>query len=151
MGLTGVYGEPMDRQEAIRVVRAAVERGITLFDTAEAYGPFKNEEVLGEALAPYRTQVVIGTKFGFGINPDGSLQDMRDRKFWTRLNRYYDSIITILRGADTILIFGPGEAKEELVRRLERAGLKERVLAVETVDKMNDREIAAKVRKRIPR
>ena len=85
---------------------------------------------------------------GFG---DGSRQDMRDRKFWTRLNRYYDSIITILRGADTILIFGPGEAKEELVRRLERAGLKERVLAVETVDKMSDREIAAKVRKRIPR
>ncbi|HUS85343.1 MAG TPA: hypothetical protein VMX56_09370 [Anaerolineales bacterium] len=87
-----------------------------------------------------------GTGFG-----DGSKQDMRDRKFWTRLNRYYDSIITILRGADTILIFGPGEAKEELVRRLERAGLKERVLAVETVDKMSDRKIAAKVRKRNPR
>ena len=79
MGLTGVYGEPMDRQEAIRVVRAAVERGITLFDTAEAYGPFTNEEVLGEALAPYRTQVVIGTKFGFGINPDGSRYGLDSR------------------------------------------------------------------------
>jgi len=82
---------------------------------------------------------------------DGSTQDMRDRKFWTRLNRYYDSIIAVLRGADTILIFGPGEAKEELARRLERAGLKERVLAVETVEKMSDRQIAAKVRKSIPR
>jgi stalled ribosome rescue protein Dom34 len=82
---------------------------------------------------------------------DGSRQDMRDRKFWTRLNRYYDSIITVLRGSDAILIFGPGEAKEELVKRLELEGLKGRVLSVETVDKMSDREIAAKVRKRIPR
>jgi len=82
---------------------------------------------------------------------DGSTQDMSDRKFWTRLNRYYDSIIAVLHGSDTILIFGPGEAKEDLVKRLERAGLKERVLAVETVDKMTDRQIAAKVRKGIPR
>jgi stalled ribosome rescue protein Dom34 len=81
---------------------------------------------------------------------DGSTQDMRDRKFWTRLNRYYESIIAVVRDSDTILIFGPGEAKEELVKRLERAGLKERVLAVETVDKMSDRQVAAKVRKRIP-
>jgi len=80
---------------------------------------------------------------------DGSTQDMRDRKYWTRLNRYYDSIITILRDADTILISGPGEAKEELLKRLERAGLKRRVVAVETVDKMSDRQIVAKVRKRI--
>ncbi|TET38414.1 MAG: aldo/keto reductase [Anaerolineales bacterium] len=79
MGLTDVYGEATDRQEAIRVVRAAVEHGITLFDTAEAYGPFTNEEVLGEALAPYRTQVVIGTKFGFGINPDGSRYGLDSR------------------------------------------------------------------------
>jgi len=79
MGLTGVYGEPMDRQEAIRVVRAAVERGITLFDTAEAYGPFTNEQVLGEALAPYQTQVVIATKFGFGITPDGSRYGLDSR------------------------------------------------------------------------
>ena len=78
---------------------------------------------------------------------DGSTEDIRDRKFWTRLNRYYDSIIAILRGADTILIFGPGEAKDELAKRLEREGLKRRVVAVETVDKMSDRQIAAKVRK----
>jgi stalled ribosome rescue protein Dom34 len=84
-----------------------------------------------------------GTGFG-----DGSEQDIHDRNYWTRLNRYYDSIITLLRGVDTILIFGPGEAKEELVRRLQRAGLRERVAAVETVDKMSDRQIAARVRKR---
>ena len=59
------------RQEGIAIIRAAVERGVTLFDTAEAYGPFTNEELVGEALAPFRDQVVIATKFGFGINPDG--------------------------------------------------------------------------------
>jgi aryl-alcohol dehydrogenase-like predicted oxidoreductase len=72
MGLTGVYGGGADREHAIAIVRAAVERGVTLFDTAEAYGPFTNEELVGEALAPFRDQVVIATKFGFGINPDGS-------------------------------------------------------------------------------
>ncbi len=83
-----------------------------------------------------------------GVGPgDGSTEDIHDRQFWPRLNRYYKSIISILRGADTISIFGPGEAKEELVRRLGREGLKQRVVAVETVDKMSDRQIAAKVRK----
>jgi aryl-alcohol dehydrogenase-like predicted oxidoreductase len=72
MGLTGVYGAGADREHAIAIVRAAVERGVTLFDTAEAYGPFTNEELVGEALAPFRDRVVIATKFGFGVNPDGS-------------------------------------------------------------------------------
>jgi aryl-alcohol dehydrogenase-like predicted oxidoreductase len=72
MGLTGTYGEALDRHEAIALVRAAVERGVTMFDTAEAYGPFTNEELVGEALAPFRDRVVIATKFGFGINPDGT-------------------------------------------------------------------------------
>jgi aryl-alcohol dehydrogenase-like predicted oxidoreductase len=72
MGLTGVYGAGADREHAIKIVRAAVERGVTLFDTAEAYGPFTNEDLVGEALAPFRDRVVIATKFGFGINPDGS-------------------------------------------------------------------------------
>jgi aryl-alcohol dehydrogenase-like predicted oxidoreductase len=72
MGLAGVYGAAADRQEAIALIRAAVERGVTLFDTAEAYGPFTNEELVGEALAPLREGVVIATKFGFGINPDGT-------------------------------------------------------------------------------
>ena len=65
MGLSYAYGPAMERREAIALIRAAVERGVTFFDTAEAYGPFLNEEVVGEALAPFRNQVVIATKFGF--------------------------------------------------------------------------------------
>ncbi len=72
MGLAAVYGPGAGRQEGIAIIRAAVERGVTLFDTAEAYGPFTNEELVGEALAPVRDRVVIATKFGFGINPDGT-------------------------------------------------------------------------------
>ncbi|GAA5175997.1 aldo/keto reductase [Niveibacterium umoris] len=70
MSMTGaIYGPPADRSEMIGLLRAAHERGVTLFDTAEAYGPFANEELLGEALAPIRDQVVIATKFGFDIDP----------------------------------------------------------------------------------
>jgi aryl-alcohol dehydrogenase-like predicted oxidoreductase len=65
------YGPPGDRQEMISVIRAAVESGITFFDTAEVYGPFANEELLGEALAPFREQVAIATKFGFKPAADG--------------------------------------------------------------------------------
>src|SRR3954464_15457987 len=65
MGLSYGYGPATDRQDAINLIRAAVERGVTLFDTAEAYGPRLNEEVLGDALKPVRDQVVIATKFGF--------------------------------------------------------------------------------------
>lgn len=72
MGLESVYGPATDRQSAITIIRAAVDRGVTLFDTAEAYGPFTNEVLVGEALRPFRDQVVIATKFGFGINPDGT-------------------------------------------------------------------------------
>lgn len=79
MGLTGAYGQPMDRQEGIKMIRAAVERGVTFFDSAEAYGPFTNEELVGEALAPVREQVVIATKFGHGINPDGSRYGLNSR------------------------------------------------------------------------
>jgi aryl-alcohol dehydrogenase-like predicted oxidoreductase len=64
MGLSRAYGQPVDKQTGIALIRAAVERGVTLFDTAEAYGPFTNEELVGEALAPFRSQVVIATKFG---------------------------------------------------------------------------------------
>jgi len=65
MGLSYGYGPAADRQDAIALIRAAVERGVTFFDTAEAYGPFTNEELLGEALAPFKGQVIIATKFGF--------------------------------------------------------------------------------------
>jgi len=71
MGMSFAYGPPADKQEMIRLLRSAVERGITFFDTAEAYGPFTNEELVGEALAPFRGQVVIATKFGFELGPEG--------------------------------------------------------------------------------
>ena len=69
MGMSFGYGPPADKQEMISLIRTAVERGVTLFDTAEAYGPFTNEELVGEALAPFRGQVVIATKFGFKLDP----------------------------------------------------------------------------------
>ena len=69
MGLSSGYGPAVDKQQGIALIRAAVERGVTFFDTAEAYGPFANEELVGEALAPFRRQVVIATKFGFRIDP----------------------------------------------------------------------------------
>src|SRR5438876_1101424 len=72
MGMSTNYGQPEDRQAMIALIRAAVERGVTFFDTAETYGPFTNEELVGEALAPVRDQVVIATKFGFEF--DGGKQ-----------------------------------------------------------------------------
>jgi aryl-alcohol dehydrogenase-like predicted oxidoreductase len=72
MGMTGVYNSSGDRQHMISLLRAAVDRGVTFFDTAEAYGPFVNEELVGEAIGPVRDQVVIATKFGFDIAPDGT-------------------------------------------------------------------------------
>ena len=69
MGMSYGYGPAGDKQEMISVIRAAVERGVTFFDTAEVYGPFTNEELVGEALAPFRDQVVIATKFGFKLDP----------------------------------------------------------------------------------
>ena len=71
MGMSYAYGPAPDKQEMIQLIRSAVERGITFFDTAEAYGPFTNEELVGEALAPFRGQVVIATKFGFHFGPNG--------------------------------------------------------------------------------
>jgi aryl-alcohol dehydrogenase-like predicted oxidoreductase len=70
MGMSFAYGPPMDRQEAISLIGAAVERGVTFFDTAEVYGPFTNEQLVGEALAPFRGQVLIATKFGFKLDPN---------------------------------------------------------------------------------
>src|SRR5881296_1077249 len=70
MGMSFGYGPAADKQEMISLIRTAVERGITFFDTAEVYGPFTNEELVGEALAPFRGRVVIATKFGFDISPN---------------------------------------------------------------------------------
>jgi len=74
MGLSFGYGPAVDRQAGIALIRAAVEQGITFFDTAEVYGPFTNEDLVGEALAPVRDQVVIATKFGFDIDPNNASQ-----------------------------------------------------------------------------
>jgi len=76
MGMSYSYGPPKDKREMIALMRAAVERGVTFFDTAEVYGPFTNEELVGEALAPVRDRVVIATKFGFDVAPDGKPRAM---------------------------------------------------------------------------
>src|SRR6266480_7709479 len=68
MGMSFGYGPAVDKQQGISLIRAAIERGVTFFDTAEVYGPFTNEELVGEALAPFRKQVVIATKFGFDLS-----------------------------------------------------------------------------------
>jgi aryl-alcohol dehydrogenase-like predicted oxidoreductase len=67
MGMSFAYGPPADKKEMVALIRKAVEHGVTFFDTAEAYGPFVNEELVGEALAPFKDKVVIATKFGFKI------------------------------------------------------------------------------------
>src|SRR6266851_4764078 len=74
MRMTGGYGPVGTKQEMITVIRGAVERGVTFFDTAQVYGPFANEELVGEALAPFREQVVIATKFGFKLDPNTGKQ-----------------------------------------------------------------------------
>src|SRR5215472_10340260 len=80
MGMSQSYGPPPgDRQDMIAFIRAAVERGVTFFDTAEVYGPYVNEELVGEALAPVRHQVVIATKFGFAFDAEGRQTDLNSR------------------------------------------------------------------------
>src|ERR1044071_1032597 len=77
MGMSFGYGPPKDTQEMISVIRGAFQRGVTFFDTAEVYGPFLNEELVGEAVAPFRHQVVIATKFGFDLGPDSDPRGMK--------------------------------------------------------------------------
>ncbi len=90
-------------------------------------------------------------RFASGDSEDGSAEDVRDRQFKRHLNTFYDEVVACLREAETIQIFGPGEAKGELEARLEKEGLRGRIVEIETVDKMTDRQIAAKVRRRFPR
>ena len=85
MGMSFAYGPAGDKKEMISVIRSAVERGVTFFDTAEAYGPFINEELVGEALAPFRGKVVIATKFGFKFGPDGKQTGQDSRPEHIRL------------------------------------------------------------------
>lgn len=79
MGLSHGYGPAVDKKDGIALIRAAFERGVTFFDTAEVYGPYVNEELVGEALAPIRDQVVIATKFGFTFGDDGKQQILNSR------------------------------------------------------------------------
>jgi aryl-alcohol dehydrogenase-like predicted oxidoreductase len=79
MGMSFSYGPPADKQEMIKLLRTAVDRGINFFDTAEVYGPFINEELVGEALSPIRDKVVIATKFGFNLDPTG-----KEKWTWTK-------------------------------------------------------------------
>jgi len=92
MGLSFGYGPAVDKKEGISLIRAAVERGVTFFDTAEVYGPFTNEELVGEALAPFRDQVVIATKFGWAPNPE-------DGGKWTALNSRAEHIKEAAEGS----------------------------------------------------
>jgi aryl-alcohol dehydrogenase-like predicted oxidoreductase len=84
MGMSFGYGPAKDRQEMISLLRAAVERGVTFFDTAQVYGPFANEDLVGEALAPFREQVVIATKFGFELDSDGQQRGLSSRPEYIR-------------------------------------------------------------------
>ena len=102
MGLSYGYGPAIDKQAAISLLRAAVERGVTLFDTAEVYGPFANEELVGEALAPVREQVVLATKFGFKLGPDGEQLGVDSRP--EHIREVADASLKRLR-TDTIDLF----------------------------------------------
>jgi aryl-alcohol dehydrogenase-like predicted oxidoreductase len=103
MGMSFGYGPAKDKQEMIPVIRAAVERGVTFFDTAEVYGPFINEELVGEALAPFRRQVVIATKFGFKIDPSTGRQVGLDSRP-EHIKRVAEDSLKRL-GVDTIDLF----------------------------------------------
>jgi aryl-alcohol dehydrogenase-like predicted oxidoreductase len=98
-----VYGPATDRHEAIGIIRTAFDAGVTLFDTAEAYGPFTNEELVGEAVAPFRDRAVLATKFGFGINPDGTRYGLDSRP--DHIRRVVDAMLTRLKTASIDLLY----------------------------------------------
>ena len=101
----------------------------------------------GEEIKEITSDMEKHTRFtGGNASMDGSTEDVRDRQFGNHLNTFYESVIAVIRGADSIQIFGPGEAKRELVKRLEHDGMKDCISSIETVDKMTDHQVAAKVR-----
>lgn len=87
MGMSQSYGPAPDKQELITLIRADVERGVTFFDTAQVHGPFTNEELVGEALAPFRDQVVIATKFGFDFGPNEEQRGLNSRPGYIAIDR----------------------------------------------------------------
>ena len=104
----------------------------------------------GEEIKKIASNMEKHTRFTNGNGSEqGSSEDVRDRQFGNHLNTYYDQVIAEIRGAESIQIFGPGEAKGELEKRLEHEGLKPHIVAIETVDKMSDRQISAKVREHL--
>jgi len=127
MGMSFSYGPPKDKQEMISLIRSAVERGVTFFDTAEAYGPFTNEALVGEALAPMRERVVIATKFGFKFGPKGEQIGLDSRP--EHIKQVADGSLKRLR-TDVIDLFyqhrvDPGVPIEDVagaVKELIRAG-----------------------------
>ena len=105
----------------------------------------------GEEIKTITSNMEKHVRFTSGTgSEDGSSEDVRDRQFGNHLNNYYDEIVMVIRDADSIKIFGPGEAKGELEKRIEHEGLKEHILSVEAADKMTDHQILAKVRERLP-
>jgi hypothetical protein len=100
----------------------------------------------GEKITEITSDMEKHVRFAEGATMAGSSEDVRDRQFGNRINSYYDAVIAVIRDGDSIQIFGPGEAKGELQKRLESKDLGGRILSVKTVDKMTDRQIAAKVR-----
>jgi hypothetical protein len=101
----------------------------------------------GEEIKEITSDMEKHTRFtGGNASMDGSTEDVRDRQFGNHLNTFYESVIAVIRGADSIQIFGPGEAKRELAKRLEHDGMKDCISSIETVDKMTDHQVAAKVR-----
>ena len=143
MGMSFSYGPPKDKQEMIKLLHAAVDRGITFFDTAEVYGPFTNEELLGEGLAPYKGKVAIATKFGFNLNQDGSpgWQGLNSRP--ERIKQVADASLERLR-IDSIDLFyqhrvDPGVPIEDV------AG------AVKDLDRMRARSSTSACLKRRPK
>jgi aryl-alcohol dehydrogenase-like predicted oxidoreductase len=94
MGMSWSYGAPKDKQEMIKLIRSAVERGVTFFDTAEVYGPYTNEELVGEALAPFKNEIVIATKFGWA---PGKESEANAR--WSALNSRPEHIKKAVEGS----------------------------------------------------
>jgi hypothetical protein len=116
-------------------------------DHREAFVVFVRDD--GEETRRIESGIEKHVRFSGGNRPeDGSADDQRDRQFTSHLNKYYDDVIACIGDAESLLIFGPGEAKGELEKRLKTKGLAGRVVAVEAADKMTEREIAAKVRLR---
>ncbi|MDP2994162.1 MAG: hypothetical protein Q8N46_03455 [Anaerolineales bacterium] len=125
----------IDHRKAVIVI--VTEEGEDIQKIESGMGRHVHYRGASTTKSPYSTQYQQG-------------DDQLDNKFTEQLNKFYDEVIAHIRAAEAVLIFGPGEAKGELEKRIEHEGLKAHILAVETVDKMTDRQISAKVRERFP-